>query len=147
MIDCEGHIDIDGGPDRRYWYARVTIGNKEFGLLEWCQDRFGGHIYINTGRRDPRGPQYAPAKRWRVTNANAADVLTRCLGHFILKREQAETLIHFWKIYGPNGAKTSERDRMLCEELRLKLRSLTRRGPRPAAEPAKPKPQRNLFAA
>jgi hypothetical protein len=147
IIDCEGNININGGPRKRYYELQVTVGNKEFVILEWCKAHFGGHIYTNTGRRDPRGPKYAPARRWRLANADAADFLAECLRHFIAKREQAEIGVHFWKIYGPSRSKTSETDRMLCEELRLRLRSLTRRGPRPLPEPTKPKPEPGLFAA
>jgi len=104
IIDCEGHIAITGSPKTRYHQLQVTIGSKDFVILDWCFARFVGAVYDNSGRTDRRGPRYAPAKRWRIQNRDASDLLERCLDHFIIKRKQAEIAIHFWKLYVPYGS-------------------------------------------
>jgi len=145
LIDGEANININGGLNHRYWQLQISLGNKDFAMLDWCVARFGGKIYPNFYRKKPSS-LYAPFKRWRIQNSEAANLLSLCLNHFVAKKEQADIAVRFWAIYGPSGARTSERDRMLCEELRLKLRALTKRGPRASAEtPLITRLQRNLF--
>src|ERR1019366_4583902 len=95
MIDCEGHIAIDGSP-RRSYALHVTVGNRDVRLLEWCTPRFGGAIWKNENNPLPGRP---PGKRWRMENQDAADLLVKCLPHFIIKREQAEIAIRFRATY------------------------------------------------
>jgi hypothetical protein len=151
VIDCEGHIAINYTPSNRHYALHVTVGNTNFRLLEWCQERFGGAIYEIFPKKK-RGPEYAHAKRWRIQNAPAAELLIKCLPHFIMKRPQAEIAIRFQRTKPIPGARSSESDRVLREEFRQQLRGLTRRGPRPTAkeittEPSKKRDQADLFSS
>jgi len=144
VIDCEGHIAINGSPQRRTYALQVTVGNKDFALPEWCKEKFGGKIYRNEKQRSP---EYAPARRWRIQSREAADLLTKCLPHFIIKRPQAELAIKFQSTYGKPGERTNETDRIAREQLRLKLRALTKRGPRiTTTKPTNTPEEGNLFA-
>ena len=148
VIDCEGNIAINYAPKGRSHALHVTVGNTNFDLLDWCLARFGGAIY-KIFYKDKRGPEYPPAKRWRIQNREAADLLTKCLPHFIIKRDQAEIAIKFQSTYKVPGERTSESDRLLREKLRHELQALTRRGPKgTAGETAKPEEEAegNLFA-
>ncbi len=136
IIDCEGNIHINKKGRPANYQLQVNVGMKDFIMLEWCLARFGGSIYKNTGRRDLRGPKYAPAKRWRIQSQEASDILARCLNEYIIKRKQAEIAIQFWNVYSKRiGSRVSETVRMKSEELRLELRALTKRGPRSGIAP------------
>jgi len=145
IIDCEGNIRIWADQKKSSHQLHLTVGNKDFALLEWCVARFGGKIYNNFSKT----PTRALVKRWVILGRPAADVLTVCLPHFITKRHQAEIALRFQATYPNARARITESDRQFRESLRDELLRLTRRGPRPANEQAprmKPEIQSNLFA-
>jgi len=144
-VDGEGHIAISCDKRHRYYVVQITIGNSNLALLEWCRDHFGGFICRLRYHPDPK--HYAPVKRWMLTSWPAANALKRCLPYLICKREQAEVAIEFKETFGLRGTRISEADRKRREELMVKLRALTRTGPRIESErPVKKSPQGNLFA-
>lgn len=127
---------------------QVTVGNRDFRLLEWCHARFEGFICPQYYRKKPPATR-APMKRWRVTSWQALSALERCLPHFIIKREQAEVAIAFQKTFATRYARHTESDVLIREELRLKLRALTKKGPHVPPVQQKeeiPNPQGNLLA-
>ncbi len=147
IIDCEGHIAISlMGPSE--YSLQVTIGNKDFRLLEWCQSRFGGAIYRLTYKKEQR-PALATVKRWRTHGREAGNLLQTCLPYFIIKREQAEIGLKFIATYKIAWERVGESTKLLREELRQELLAITATGPRAAAQereaPPKRKEQSNLF--
>jgi hypothetical protein len=149
VIDCEGHIAINGSRKRRYYALHVTVGNTAFVLLEWCHAKFAGKIYENFYKKK-RGPEYAPAKRWRVQSFEAKDLLALCLDHFIIKKEQAEIAIEFQRTFTIPGARITLQDIDIRQALKERLQALTRRGPKrtkiDGGSKAEEPKQRNLFA-
>ena len=148
IIDCEGNIAINRNRKLTY-YLHVTVGNKDFRLLEWCQTRFGGKIYRLTYHKEQK-PTRATVKRWRMHSHAAADLLKTCLPFFIIKREQAEIGIRFMGTYKIAFERVGETVKLLREELRQELLALTGTGPRAAAPITEAQPKRksqgNLFA-
>jgi hypothetical protein len=146
LIDCEAHIEITTDAKHRYHALQITVGNRESRLLEWCVSHFKGFVCRQNYRKIP-GPTYAPVRRWRVTSWEAASILNRCLPHFIFKREQAEIALEFQKTFSSPGTRITASDIDRRENLRAKLRSLTKKGPRPSVEEdPKTHPESNLFA-
>jgi hypothetical protein len=147
LIDCEAHIEISGNKRRHQYMLQVTVGNRDFRLLEWCLARFRGFICPQWYRRKPR-PTSAPIKRWRVTSWQALSALEKCLPHFIIKREQAEIAIAFQKTFTTPGARHTKSELTVREEMRVRLRALTKKGPHlpPIHQHDEiPMPQGNLF--
>ena len=147
VIDCEGNIQITGRPGHSY-QLKVTVANTNPALPRWCVERFGGYFLRQFYEKKP--PNRANATRWRIQSYPAADLLTKCLPHFIIKRPQAEIAIKFQATYGKPGDHATDHDKLLREELRQQLLALTKRGPRPtvsetAKEPSKRRDQGNLF--
>jgi hypothetical protein len=148
IIDCEGNIEISGKPGSQY-QLKITMASTNPLLTSWCRERFSGAIYRQWYNKRP--PTRADADRWRIQSYPAAELLKRCLDHFIIKKDQAEIAIKFQATYKIPGQRASYSTKLLREELRQQLLALTAPGPkRPPKEVAKPAPapqaQGNLFA-
>lgn len=148
IIDCEANIEISGKPGRQYQLL-ITMANTNPTLTAWCKARFGGAIYPQWYEKRP--PNRADADRWRMQSYAAADLLRKCLPHFIIKRPEAEIAISFQETFKVPYQRVSESVKILREELRQQLLALTAPGPkRPPREVKKPtaqtKAQGNLFA-
>jgi len=104
IIDCEANIEINGNPKRSYQLS-VNMANTKPKLTAWCLERFGGAIYRQWYKKRP--PNSADADRWRIQSYPAADLLTKCLPHFIIKRDQAEIAIRFQATYKIPGQRAS----------------------------------------
>jgi hypothetical protein len=127
IIDCEGTIGISSGGVRGHYQLQVAVGNYDFRLLEWCKARFGGAIYPVFYKVVPPGRERA--KRWMVTSFTAANVLQKCLPHFIMKKEQADIALEFQATFNPQRTPTpvTEALNLKREELMRRLQSLTLR--------------------
>jgi hypothetical protein len=148
IIDCEANIEINGKPGRQY-QLQITVASTNPRLTAWCRARFGGAIYPQFYKKKP--PNTAATDRWRMQSYAAAELLTKCLPHFIIKRPQAEIGIRFQDTYSVPYQRASEQVKLLREELRKQLLALTAPGPKPIAQeavkvPVKRQNQGNLFA-
>jgi hypothetical protein len=148
IIDCEGNIEINGKPGMRY-QLQVGFASTNPVMTRWCAARFGGYLFDQWYEKRP--PNRADADRWRIQSYPAAELLKKCLDHFIIKRDQAEIAIRFQATYKVPGQRASHSTKLLREELRQQLLALTATGPkRPPREVAKiepiPSTQGNLFA-
>lgn len=105
FIDGEGCIRIErqdpnircnkGAKSPRYGLI-VHIANCDPRLSLWCQERFGGYIYLTEASR--KNPKHRDAYSWHATSKRAEAVIRGCFPHFLLKREQAETALAFCSI-------------------------------------------------
>lgn len=142
-IDGEGHICIAQQVHKapfegrgRYGYVSVVVCNTDVRLSDWFKVTFGGHVVMrglygpNTGRQQRWREMY----NWQISNGRAAELLQKCLPHFLIKREQAEIAIAFQATCKRSGVKGTPEPMMILKgELAGKLRSLTKRGPRAVA--------------
>lgn len=151
IIDCETHIQISLNRPR-YHHLQITMANVDSRLVKWCSDRFGGAVYPQWYKKRP--PKRADATRWRLNSDEAADLLKRCFAELIIKQEEARIAIDFQKTFPHTAHRVTPEMFQLRESYHLKLKALTKRGPKPnspqTANENTPSPsprQRSLFAA
>jgi hypothetical protein len=148
IIDCEGNIQISGKPGCQY-QLKITVAQTNPALPRWCVERFGGYFLPQFYDKKPKNN--ADAYRWRIQSYPAAELLKKCLDHFIMKRNQAEIAIKFQATFKTPGQRASHSTKLLWEELKQQLLALTGTGPKgPARQPIEfPEEnigQGNLFA-
>jgi LAGLIDADG endonuclease len=101
-IDGEGCISIasvrgNSLKSRRVYYANVAITNTDPRLIEWLKNTFGGTVYMQKRQTERHSDKFT----WNAASRHAAVIVGYCLQYFIIKREQAETLLSFQRTILP----------------------------------------------
>lgn len=106
LFDGEGCVSIRQSP--RYKLS-VSLGNKNYEVLELLQEHYGGGIYHHSTVKG------STCWAWRVNGVFSLEFLESILPYSIIKRDQIKLGIRFIK------EDTSQRDeiyRFLCESRR-----------------------------
>ena len=88
-----GIIDGEGCISARMQLGRsiivsVRVANTKFPLLEWLQERFGGHIWVQ-GRTEEQNKKWAKTWVWEVAAKQAQPFLEGVTPYLVLKAKQA----------------------------------------------------------
>jgi len=96
IVDGEGTIMIQRYKDGGGYGLILSIGNSNFEVLQWIQERYGGNIvgptHVNEGNRKP---MYT----WALYGENARRLIKKLIGTLIIKKLQAEIAEEFWIKY------------------------------------------------
>lgn len=91
FLDGEGCIYINDST----LYVITAQCNKE--VLDKCKESFGGGVYEHISEQKRQKTNWRRSWQWRVWNKGAADLLEACLPYLIVKKEEAELALKFWK--------------------------------------------------
>jgi hypothetical protein len=125
LIDGEGTIGLNrcARKDSKSGYsirAVLEVTNTDPRMMKWLIDTFGGRVTCKHGGRLRNFICF----RWQVSHTNAYAALKRCLPYFLIKGDQAETLIAFQETVLENRGRTGNPPEVLelQEGLRQRLR-------------------------
>jgi hypothetical protein len=100
VFDGEGSVSLDmkqkAAHRAKHGVLRVNVTNTCEELIDWFEDKFGGHTYMNDSRSSRN------VHKWQAGARVARDFLQQVLPYLIVKRRQAEIAILFQsrKSYG-----------------------------------------------
>lgn len=93
LMDGEGCFNINFNKRRETYQARLTMTNTNTLLVGWCENEFGGKVYL----RKKYNPKHK--EKWEWMCWGNKDTLTRILKdilpYLVGKKEQCKTLIEF----------------------------------------------------
>lgn len=95
FFDAEGCVLISRERERIY-RLRVAITSTDRGVLEWFSSKFGGWVTNQPDNRPNKRKRWC----WVAWSSTAAEFLRFVLPDLIIKREQVDLALAFWKRVG-----------------------------------------------
>ncbi len=94
FFDGEGCVNIARylQRGRPYHTLAIIFTNTDFRVLQWLQERWGGHISKPT---EPRNPRHRPTCHLRFSAGPARPLLLAMLPYLIIKKSQVEIALEF----------------------------------------------------